>query len=70
MLTIKRRRDGVAVRAVDGKIAIPGSSRASDNFFFIIFFGYFIFRIYGRQINSAFAEDGGFFWAKKAPHFV
>ena len=37
VLTFKRRRDGVVVRAVDGKFAIPGSSRASDNFFLFFF---------------------------------
>ncbi len=33
----QRRRDRVVVRAVDGKIKIPGSSLAADKFFFPVF---------------------------------
>ncbi len=57
------------VRAVDGKIEIPGWSRASDIFFcfFVISSSAFAegkkkLRICGRQKNSAFAEG------KKTPH--
>ncbi len=50
------------VRAVDGKIEIPGSSRTSDFFFVFLLFHLPHLR---KAKNSAFAEDGGFFWAKK-----
>ena len=66
-LDFLRRSDRGVGRAVDGKTEIPGSSLAAANFFSFLFL---IFRICGRQKNSAFAEGGAFFAKKKAPHFI
>ncbi len=56
-------------RAVVSRTENPSSNPTADKFFLI-------FRICGRrsfpffcQKSSAFAEDGGFFLPKKAPHF-